>query len=60
MFIQFLVQISNVYVGFESFMNSKKKEELDKIITEENLNKEETYNFIQKLFEHGRVETTGT
>ena len=41
MFIQFLDQISNVYVGFKSFMNSKKKEELDKIIAEENFNKEE-------------------
>lgn len=32
-------------------MNSKKKEELDKIIAEENLNKEETFNFIKRLFE---------
>lgn len=44
----------------ESFMNSKKKEELDKIIAEENLNKEETYNFIQRSFEQGRVEINGT
>lgn len=42
---------SNVYADFESFMNSKKKEELDKIIVEENLNKEETYNFVQRSFE---------
>ena len=41
-------------------MNSKKKEELDKIIAEENLSKEETYSFIQKSFENGRVETNGT
>lgn len=27
---------------------------------EENLNKEETYNFIRKAFENGSVETTGT
>lgn len=59
-FIDSLDQDSNVYSDFESFMNSKKKEELDKIITEENLNKEETYNFIQKSFEQGRVETNGT
>ena len=26
----------NIYVDFENFMNSKKKEELDKIIREEN------------------------
>ena len=59
-FIESLDQDSNVYADFESFMNSKKKEELDKIIAEENLNKEETYNFIQRSFEQGRVETNGT
>ena len=59
-FIESLDQDSNVYADFESFMSSKKKEELDKIIAEENLNKEETYNFIQRSFEQGRVETNGT
>lgn len=58
-FIESLDQDSNLYADFESFMNSKKKEELDKIIDEENLNKEETYNFIQRSFEQGRVETNG-
>lgn len=41
-------------------MNSKKKEELDKIIAEENLNKEETFNFIKRLFEQERVEINET
>lgn len=59
-FIESLDQDPSVYADFESFMNNKKKEELDKIIVEENLNKEETYNFIRKSFEQGRVETTGT
>lgn len=59
-FIESLDQNSNVYSDFESFMNSKKKEELDKIISDEGLNKEETYNFIQRSFEQGRVETNGT
>ena len=59
-FIESLDQDSNVYADFESFMDSKKKEELDKIIAEENLNKEETYSYIQKSFEQGRVETNGT
>lgn len=59
-FIESLDQDSNVYADFESFMNSKKKEELDKTIAEENLNKEEIYNFIQRSFEQGRVETNGT
>ena len=48
-FIESLDQDSNVYADFESFMNSKKKEET-----------EETYNFIQRSFEQGRVETNGT
>jgi len=59
-FIESLDQNSDVYSDFESFMNSKKKEELDKIISDEGLNKEETYNFIQRSFEQGRVETNGT
>ena len=59
-FIDSLDANSDVYADFEGFMNSKKKEELDKIIAEENLNKEETYNFIQRSFEQGRVETNGT
>ena len=41
-------------------MDSKKKEELDKIIEEENLNKEATYEIIKRSFESGMVETTGT
>lgn len=59
-FIDSLDQNSNVYSDFESFMNSKKKEELDKIIQEENLSPEETYTFVKNSFEQGRVETNGT
>lgn len=59
-FIESLNQNSDVYKDFETFMNSKKKEELDKIIKEENLNREETYRFIRKSFEQGKVETNGT
>ena len=59
-FINSLDANSDVYSDFESFMNSKKKEELDKIINEENLNKEQTYNFVRKSFEQGKVDTNGT
>ena len=59
-FIDSLDANSDVYSDFEEFMNSKKKEELDKIIADENLNSEETYKFIKKSFEQGRVETNGT
>ena len=41
-------------------MKSKKKEELDKIIADENLDKEKTYRFVQNAFEKGMVETAGT
>ena len=51
---------SDVYSDFQDFMNSKKKEELDKIIEEENLNKERTYKFVRKSFEQGKVDTNGT
>ncbi len=59
-FIDSLNTSSDVYADFENFMNSKKKEELDKIIKDENLNVEETYKFIKSSFEKGRVETDGT
>ena len=59
-FIDSLDANSDVYSDFEAFMNSKKKEELDKIISDENLNSEETYKFIKKSFEQGRIETNGT
>lgn len=59
-FIDSLNQDSDVYSDFETFMNSKKKEELDRIIQEENLNLNETYTFVKKSFEQGRVEMNGT
>ena len=59
-FIDTLNSTSDVYADFEKFMNSKKKEELDKIIAEEELDSDKTYKFIQRAFEQGKVETTGT
>ena len=59
-FIDSLEVNSDVYSDFQDFMNSKKKEELDKIIKEENLNRERTYKFIRKSFEQGKVDTNGT
>ncbi len=60
---EFIASVNNqsdVYADFVTFMNSKKKVELDRIIQDENLDKELTYNFIKKSFETGKVETTGT
>ncbi len=59
-FIDSLNASSDVYSDFEDFMNSRKKEELDKIINEENLDSEKAYKFIKKSFEQGKVETNGT
>lgn len=59
-FIESLNSSSDVYEDFNSFMDSKRKAELDKIISEENLDKEMTYNFIKKSFENGSVEVLGT
>lgn len=50
---------SNIYEDFEAFMNSKRKEELDKIIAEENLNKKATYDFMERAFGDGFVEVAG-
>ena len=59
-FIDSLNQDSDVYKDFETFMNSKKHEELDKIIEEENLKSDETYEFIRKSFDRGNIEENGT
>lgn len=59
-FINSLNQGSDVYKDFESFINSKKHEELDKIIDEENLKREETYELIRKSFDRGNIEENGT
>lgn len=59
-FIDSLNQDSDVYKDFETFMNSKKKEELDKIIEDEGLKGEETYEFIRKSFDRGSIEENGT
>lgn len=59
-FIASLNGNSDVYRDFATFMNSKKKEELDRIIAEENLDEGKTYRFVKRSFENGSVETSGT
>ena len=41
---------SSVDDDWQSFVNSKKIEELDRIISEENLDRDETYRFIESAF----------
>ena len=58
-FISTINANSDVYNDFNKFMNCKKIEELDKLIEEENLNKEKTYEYIKRSFERGGIETVG-
>lgn len=51
---------SSVDDDWQTFVNSKKIEELDKIIDEENLDRDETYKFIENAFRDGVVQTGGT
>jgi type I restriction enzyme R subunit len=59
-FISSLTPTSDVDDDWQSFVDAKKLEELDKIIGEENLNKEETYKFIHNAFRDGYIQSTGT
>ncbi len=59
-FIDSLTPETNVEDDWHSFVDAKKLEELDRIITEENLDKDETYKFINNAFRDGYIQSTGT
>ena len=59
-FIDSLTPSTNVDDDWHSFVDVKKVEELDQIINDENLDKEETYKFITNAFRDGYVQSTGT
>jgi type I restriction enzyme R subunit len=59
-FIDSLTPSTNVDDDWHSFVDEKKLEELDSIIAEENLDKDETYKFINNAFRDGFVQNTGT
>jgi type I restriction enzyme R subunit len=59
-FIASLNQSSSIEADWIDFVEKKKKEELDTIIKDENLNPDETFKFIQNAFRDGAVTTTGT
>ena len=59
-FIESLTPVDNVDDEWHSYVDKKKLEELDHIITEENLDKDGTYNFINNAFRDGYVQATGT
>ena len=59
-FILSLSAGADVSEDWQNFVEEQKIEELDQIITEENLDKDETYKFINNAFRDGYVQTTGT
>jgi type I restriction enzyme R subunit len=59
-FIDSLTPSTNVDDDWHAFVDAKKVEELDQIINDENLDKEETYKFITNAFRDGYVQSTGT
>jgi len=59
-FIQSLTPGAHVSDDWQNFVDEKKTEELNQIIIEENLDKEETYKFVNNAFRDGYVQTTGT
>lgn len=59
-FIASLTPDGDVDKDWKKYVNEQKVIELNRIILEENLNKEETYKFINNVFRDGYVPTTGT
>ncbi len=59
-FIESLTPKTKVDDDWQAFVDAKKIEELDRIIHDENLDKEETYTFITNAFRDGYIQTTGT
>ncbi|MDI9348126.1 MAG: type I restriction endonuclease subunit R [Methylacidiphilales bacterium] len=59
-FIDTLHKESDVDKDWSSYIEEKKFSELDELIKKENLNKEETYKFIQNAFIDGRINGSGT
>ncbi len=59
-FIDSLNPSSNVDDDWHSFVDAKKLEELNVIIAEENLDKYETYKYVNNAFRDGYIQATGT
>ncbi|WP_277620007.1 type I restriction endonuclease subunit R, EcoR124 family [Rufibacter ruber] len=59
-FIHSLSPSSKVDDDWHAFVDAKKVEEINNIITDEGLNKDETFNFMNNAFQDGYVQITGT
>lgn len=58
-FIGKLSEDKEVQTDWDLYINTKKVEELDKIIKEDNLNAKETYQYIDNAFREGGIQTSG-
>lgn len=58
-FISALTPTTRIDDDWQTFIQQKKKSELDAIIKDENLNKEATYSFVNNAFRDGYVQTFG-
>jgi len=59
-FIASLTPATHVDDDWQKFVSEKQKEELNQIIKDENLNKEETEKFVKNAFRDGFIPETGT
>ena len=59
-FIATLGESTDVFTQWQQFIKSEKTRELDQIIEDENLDREQTYKFMQRSFVNGEVSDTGT
>jgi type I restriction enzyme R subunit len=59
-FINSLDAHSVIDEAWQTYIETKRREELDEIIKQENLNRDETYKFMQNAFRNGYITTTGT
>lgn len=59
-FIATLNADSSVDSDWRAFVSSKRTEELDRIIAEENLDRDATYKFVENAFRDGGVQSGGT
>ena len=59
-FVASLTPATNIDDDWQKFVNEKQKEELNRIIADENLNKEETEKYLKNAFRDGFISETGT
>ena len=59
-FIARVNEVEDVIEGWNQYVDEQREEELEKIIEEEKLNREETRAFVENAFRDGELKTTGT